>query len=201
MYAPHPLSPRRSQGEQTALHLAAELDNVECVQLLLTHGASVGMQDGQRRDSVGGSRERGKRGGVGWPASTLRRRRRFAAGWMASFKAAGHGQHGVGVGNGGRCCRPERGRGRDDRFGFVSWEFFGSSGEGVRLRGELDGKARIKRNNICAATERSHHGMAGGRFVDARVRWYDGHSLWMPSRGSTGQSAVRRHLEHLECSR
>mmetsp|Transcript_39405 Transcript_39405/g.124476 ORF Transcript_39405/g.124476 Transcript_39405/m.124476 type:complete len:473 (-) Transcript_39405:1477-2895(-) len=36
-------------GEQTALHLAAELDNVECVQLLLTHGASVGMQDGQMR--------------------------------------------------------------------------------------------------------------------------------------------------------
>ena len=42
----------RNQGEQTALRtsvLAAELDNVECVQLLLTHGASVGMQDGQMR--------------------------------------------------------------------------------------------------------------------------------------------------------
>ena len=55
---------------------------------------------------MGGSRERGKRGGVGWPASTLRRRWRFAAGWMASFKAAGHGQHGVGVETAGVAAGP-----------------------------------------------------------------------------------------------
>ena len=64
---------------------------------------------------MGGGRERGKRGGVGWPASTLRRRWRFAAGWMASFKAAGHGQHGVGVGNGGRCCRATLSHVNEDR--------------------------------------------------------------------------------------
>ena len=36
-----------TQGEQTPLHLAAELDAVDCIQLLLKHGANINAQDGQ----------------------------------------------------------------------------------------------------------------------------------------------------------
>lgn len=35
------------QGEQTPLHLAAELDAVDCIKVLLSHGANLNAQDGQ----------------------------------------------------------------------------------------------------------------------------------------------------------
>jgi ankyrin repeat protein len=35
------------QGEQTPLHLAAELDAVDCIKVLLSHGANMNAQDGQ----------------------------------------------------------------------------------------------------------------------------------------------------------
>lgn len=37
-----------AQGEQTPLHLAAELDSVECVRVLLAHGANHAARDGQQ---------------------------------------------------------------------------------------------------------------------------------------------------------